>query len=48
MKYALFMNWLAFLAMAALVTWFRYSIAQEERRLERDEALASFTRAEAH
>jgi heme exporter protein C len=47
MKHALFMNWLAFLAMAALVTWFRYTIAETERRLEREEALASLNPAEA-
>ena len=46
MKHALFMSWLAFLAMAALVTWFRYSIVEEERRLEREEAFASITSAE--
>jgi len=47
MKHALFMNWLAFLALAALVTWFRYSIAETERRLEHEEALASLNPAEA-
>jgi heme exporter protein C len=47
MKHALFMNWLAFLAMAAVVTWFRFSIAQTEHRLEREQALASLKSAEA-
>jgi heme exporter protein C len=43
----LLINWVAFLAFAALVTWFRYSLAQRERQLERQEALASLRSVEA-
>jgi heme exporter protein C len=47
MWHVLLINWAAFLALAALVTWFRYSLAQRERQLERQEALASLRSVEA-
>jgi hypothetical protein len=40
------MNWLAFLAMAALITWFRYRLAERERLLEHAEAVRSLKTAE--
>lgn len=46
MKHALFMNWLAFLAMAALVTYFRYAIAERERRADEAEAMRSLKSVE--
>lgn len=39
MKFALFANWAAFLAMGALVTWFRYRIAEAERLEEHEAAM---------
>jgi heme exporter protein C len=34
MRFALMVNWAAFMAMAALVTWTRYSLARREQRVE--------------
>jgi heme exporter protein C len=39
MRYALYMNWLAFLAMASLITWFRYQLAERERGIEHAAAM---------
>jgi heme exporter protein C len=39
MWHVLLMNWLAFLALAALVTWFRFSLAERERDIEQQHAL---------
>jgi heme exporter protein C len=47
MRHALYMNWLAFLAMATLVTWFRYRLAERERLAEHAEAMQSLKSAEA-
>ena len=38
MRLPLYSNLLAFLAFAALVVWFRYSVAMAERRVEQEEA----------
>ena len=38
MRLPLYSNLLAFLAFAALVVWFRYSVAMAERRIEQEEA----------
>jgi heme exporter protein C len=34
MRFALMANWAAFMAMAALITWARYSLARREQRVE--------------
>ena len=36
MRFALFVNWAAFLALAALLAWFRYRIAIGEQRVEEE------------
>jgi len=36
MRFALFANWAAFLAMAALITWFRYRLAIGEQQVEEE------------
>jgi heme exporter protein C len=36
MKVALYSNWLAFMAMAALIVWVRYRLAVKEQRLEEE------------
>jgi len=36
MKFALYMNWLAFMAMAAIVVWVRYRLAVNEQCVEEE------------
>jgi heme exporter protein C len=48
MKFALFANWAAFMAMAAMTCWFRYRIARAEQERERAAALESLNSVEAH
>ena len=36
MKFALMMNWAAFMALAALVVWARYRIGRSEQRVEEE------------
>jgi heme exporter protein C len=47
MRFALFANWTAFLAMAALVSWFRYRIARREYAAEQAAAMQSLASMEA-
>jgi heme exporter protein C len=47
MRFALMMNWLAFMVMAALVSWFRYKIARAEQSSMDRDALKSLEAVEA-
>ena len=44
MRFAVLVNWAAFLAMAALVTWFRYKLARRDQERVEAAALASLQR----
>jgi heme exporter protein C len=46
MRFALMMNWLAFMVMAALVSYFRYKIARAEQNADERAALQSLQTAE--
>jgi heme exporter protein C len=46
MWYAILANWIAFLALAALVTWFRYRLARREQELNEKQAIAALEEAE--
>jgi heme exporter protein C len=46
MRFALMMNWLAFMVMAALVSYFRYKIARAEQHEDERAALTSLQSAE--
>jgi hypothetical protein len=41
MRFAIYSNWLAFLCLAGLFVWIRYSIARAEQELEREQAMQS-------
>jgi heme exporter protein C len=41
MRFAIYSNWLAFLCLAGLFVWMRYSIARAEQELEREQAMQS-------
>lgn len=43
MKFALYMNWLAFMAMAAIVVWLRYRLAMGEHAVEEEHRAKSLS-----